>query len=81
MGNSSSNNNETIEQLKVSKRISIGEESSSSASSQNKYDDDLEGHGHREQVGLAEAPCDCDICNLFEEIYFTGEGECFALFQ
>lgn len=70
MGNSSSS-----ERLKARKRISIGEESSSSASLTNNFDDDLDGHGHREHVGLAEAPCSCGICNLFEEVYFTGEGK------
>lgn len=81
MGNSSSNNNGNSEKLKVSKRISIGEESVSSASSQNKYDGGvaLEGHGHKGEGGLLENPCNCDICNLFEEIYFSGEGE-FSIF-
>lgn len=78
MGNSSSNNNRASEQLKDFKRISIGEECSSSLS--NNLEDDLEGHGHGEQVGMAEAPCNCDICNLFEEIYFTGESKFQFLF-
>lgn len=77
MGNSNSNNDNHSDQ--DSSRISISDKSVSSASLTNKFEDDLEGHGHREQIGLAEAPCNCGVCNLFEDIYLTGEGMCFFL--
>lgn len=63
MGNSNS--------LKVPKEISIEKESNVSSSTE--YS---KGHGQGNEV---HGQCDCDICNLFEEIYFSGEGEFYLI--